>query len=282
MMDVFDTRVCTLGEGPFWHPERQQFFWFDITKGQMLSAGGLVWDMGENASAAGWINHDTLLVATETALITFDLETGAREIVTPLEPDAPLNRSNDGRADPFGGFWIGTMGKEIRKGAGAIYRYYRGELRQLFPDISVPNAMCFAPDGHTAYWTDTLSGLVMKSRLDGAGWPKGSPEVFLDLRDQRLNPDGAVIDTAGNMWIALYGASAVQCYAPDGDLRHQVDVPARHTTCPAFGGPDRQTLFVTSAAQGLAPEVLKAEPENGMTFAVNGLATGQAEHRVVL
>ena len=179
---LHDTRQCLLGEGPLWHPERGQFFWFDILGQRLLSqqdGAPLEWQFDEVVSAAGWINRDTLLIASETALFTFNLETGARETLTPLEADNPTTRSNDGRADPAGGFWIGTMGKSAEPGAGAIYRFYRGELRQLFPDITIPNSICFAPDGSTAYFADTLTGLIKRAPLDAQGWPSAAPEIFL-------------------------------------------------------------------------------------------------------
>lgn len=282
MIEIHDTRICALGEGPLWHPERADFLWFDITGNRMLGTGGAEWGMGENASAAGWVDRETLLIATETALITFNLDTGARETVAPLEPENPLTRSNDGRADPCGGFWIGTMGKDATSGLGAIYRYYRGEIRRLFPGITVPNSMCFAPDGDHAFWSDTGQGQVMQSKLDSHGWPVGDAEVFLDLRAEKLHPDGAVVDADGNMWLALYGASRVNCYGPDAALRHTVDVPAWQTTCPAFGGGDLDTLLVTSAAQNLSTEQMSKNSRNGMTFAATGLGPGQREHQVIL
>ena len=137
---LFDARTCALGEGPLWHPERGQLFWFDILGKTLLSRQGdktLSWRFDECVSAAGWIDRDTLLVASETALWRFDLNGAERSLVVPLEADQPLTRSNDGRADPWGGFWIGTMGFNAERGAGAIYRYYKGALRQLFAEITI-------------------------------------------------------------------------------------------------------------------------------------------------
>ncbi len=283
---VFDATPCALGEGPLWHPGRGQLFWFDILAGRLLAREGRAtrhWDFKGTVSAAGWVDDTTLLVASDSALLRLDLETGASEVVVPLEADMPGNRSNDGRADPRGGFWIGTMDRDGTDPTGAIYRYYRGELRRLFAPIKIPNAICFSPDGGHAYFSDTVSGQVQRVRLNPAdGWPAADPEVFLDLRAERLNPDGAVVDADGVFWNAQWGASRVAAYDADGHFLRAVEVPARHSSCPAFGGPDLSTMFVTSARQGLSPEVLESEPLNGQTFAVAGVATGQAEHRVIL
>ena len=89
------------------------------------------WDFSEHVSAAGWVDHDTLLIASETGLWRFSLTTGRKDLVVALEADNPITRSNDGRADPWGGFWIGTMGKRAEPGAGAIYRFWQGALRRL-------------------------------------------------------------------------------------------------------------------------------------------------------
>ena len=102
--DAFDTRICELGEGPLWHPERQQFFWFDILGMSLLSREGdqaLEWQFDEHVSAAGWIDHDRLMVASETALWQFDLSSGEQSFLCALEAENPVTRSNDGRADPW-------------------------------------------------------------------------------------------------------------------------------------------------------------------------------------
>lgn len=283
--DIFDNRTCDLGEGPLWHPMRGQLFWFDITGRRMLSRANdrpLEWSFDEMHSAAGWIDHDTLLLASETGLWKFNLEGGSRSLICALEADNPVTRSNDGRADPQGGFWIGTMGKNAEAGAGAIWRWYRGELRRLFAPITISNAISFAPDGRTACFCDTVTGQVMRVALDADGWPDSTPEVYLDLRTERLNSDGAVIDTSGAIWVAQWGAARVACYGPDGRFIRALDIPAPHASCPAFGGPDLTTLFVTSAAQGLDAQGLADAPLSGQVFAQNSGTTGQAEHRVII
>ena len=282
---VFDSRPCELGEGPLWHPVREQLFWFDIIGKRLLTGNGDVaqhWQFDEHVSAAGWIDRDSLLIASETALFQFNLVSGARENLCALEADNPVTRSNDGRADPFGGFWIGTMGKAAEPNAGAIYRYYKGELRRLFSPVSISNAICFTPDGGHAHFTDTVTGQVMRVALDRQGWPAANPEVWLDLRAEGLHPDGAVVDATGTLWLAEWGAGRVAAYAPDGRFLRSIAVPAPHSTCPAFGGPDLTTLFCTSALQGMDARARAAHPLSGQTFAVPDVARGQYEHKVIL
>lgn len=279
---VFDDRACALGEGALWHPERGQLFWFDITGQRLLSRSGdapLSWDFEEQVSAAGWIDRDTLMVAGASALWSFDIETGARDRISALEADVPGTRSNDGRADPLGGFWIGTMGRKAEAGAGAIYRYFRGEVRQIYRDLTIPNSICFSPDGVTAYFSDTAKGAIWKQRIDRAGWPSGKPEVFADFSGVGLNPDGAVCDADGNLWIAQWDGWRVACHGPDGRFRTALAVGAARTTCPVFGGTRLDRMFITSAA----PDGNGAHhADGGKTWVADMPVRGLAEHRVVL
>ncbi|MDG4647165.1 SMP-30/gluconolactonase/LRE family protein [Roseibacterium sp. SDUM158017] len=282
-VEVFDDRACILGEGPLWHPVRRQLFWFDIMGRRLMTRtqdGPLEWRFDRHVSAAGWIDADTLLVASETDLFRFDVSTGGERHVVPLEAGNAATRSNDGRADPFGGFWIGTMGKNAEAGAGALYRFFRGEVVQLRDGITIPNATCFAPDGRTAYFADTAAHLVWRIALDGEGWPEGDWEVWLDHRETGIAADGAVVDADGRFWCAEWGGSRVACYGPDGALVDEIPLSVPQPTCPAFGGPDLSTIHITSARQGLPGEAMDRAPQSGMTLSVRVKAKGRPEHRV--
>ncbi|KMK67441.1 SMP-30/gluconolactonase/LRE family protein [Puniceibacterium sp. IMCC21224] len=278
---IYSDTICKLGEGVLWHPETQVLYWFDILGNRLYgrdSHGERHWQFDRHVSAAGWVDATTLLIASEIDLFTFDTATGVETRVVVLEEDNPVTRSNDGRADPWGGFWIGTMGKAAEPGAGAIYRLYRGELRLLYDDISISNAICFAPGGAYAYFADTPTGIIRRVALDTDGWPSGEVEDWLDLRAEGLRPDGAVCDSQGNVWNAQYGAGRVACYSPEGRFMTALGLAAGQTTCPAFGGPDLTTLFVTSAAQGCDDDDRMA----GMTFSVPSGFKGLRANRVVL
>lgn len=277
---VYNTTACTLGEGPLWHPERQQLFWFDILGKRLLTVedgAERVWQFDECVSAAGWVDYETLLLASETGLWRFDLVTGKRSLICPLEAGNPVTRSNDGRADPWGGFWIGTMGFNAEPGAGAIYRFYRGELRRLVPNVTISNAICFAPDRSCAYYTDTAVGKIMRQPLAAEdGWPEREAQVHIDLSAKDFGVDGAVVDANGNLWNAQWGIGRVACYSPEGALLETVAVPTPQASCPAFGGIDLSTLYITTAADGVET------PPAGQTFSASTSAVGQREHRIIL
>jgi sugar lactone lactonase YvrE len=278
MMMLFNPRPCGLGEGPLWHPLREDLFWFDITAHQLLSATQ-VWQFDEYVSAAGWISHDQLLIASESQLFSFDLITKTQTKICDLEARNPVTRSNDGRADPQGGFWIGTMGKNAEANAGAIYRYHRGTLKKLVTGLTIPNAICFAPDGKNAYYTDTPTQQILTVDLDVDGWPISKPRLAVDLTQTGKNPDGAVVDAAGNIWNAQWGAARLACYSPQGQLLETIALPAAHATCPAFAGATSR-LFCTSATQGRRADELT--PADGQTFETQVSATGQLEHQIIL
>ena len=273
-----------LYEGPLWHPERERLFVFSILDGtlQSVAADGsdrCEWRLGERASAAGIIDRDRLLIATETGLWRLHLETGEKHPLVPLEADDPRTRSNDGRAAPDGAFWIGTMGLQAENALGALYRYDANDeppLTSLKRRVSIPNSTCFASDGSVAYFSDTAERVIRRVRLEN-GRPTGDWEPHIDLSADGLNPDGAVVDEENCLWCAMFGAGEVQRFSPDGERIGAVAVPAKQPTCPAFGGPDMRTLFVTSAWENMGDA---RGPDDGAVFAVETNARGRADPRV--
>lgn len=287
---VFDARACTLGEGPFWHPLRQQLFWFDIVSRRLLSRLGdqaLEWRLDRMASAAGWIDHDHLLLASETGLSRFNLVTGSEETLCAIELDNSMNRSNDGRADPWGGFWLGTMSKTGEAQKGALYRWVPGELRMIETGISTPNSICFDAIRACAYYTDTKTRIIWRLPIDPAtGWPAGDKQVFLDLRATASRPehkpDGAVIDAEGCLWSAQWGSARVARYDPEGRFMAAFALPTGHTSCPAFGGADLGTLFVTTAREKLPEDKPEWRPGAGQVYALFPGVYGLAEPQVIV
>ncbi|HTJ57454.1 MAG TPA: SMP-30/gluconolactonase/LRE family protein [Devosiaceae bacterium] len=281
--ELFIDSRCRLGEGVFWNPLREQLFWFDILEKTLFAAnvdGSLVnrWTFDRMASAAGIVDEDTLIVAAQGALLELDLITGEDRVIVEIEPDLPGNRTNDGRVGPAGGFWIGTMPHDEVLYSGSVYQYRDGALTKLFGDIRIPNSTCFSPDGRTAYFTDTPNRIIMQRPIDpDSGEPAGFWSVFAKTGDQPGAPDGSVVDAEGFLWNARWGGGRVIRYAPDGSVDREVLVPASQVTCPAFGGPDLKTLYITSASKNLSPEALAQEPHAGSVFAIELDVAGQRE-----
>jgi len=285
-VEVFDATPCELGEGLLWHPLRQELFWFDIMGGTLYWRHDKEihnWKFPHTVSAAGWIDEDTLLVAGQTSLLRFEISTGKTEEILQREPEDLPIRFNDGRADPWGGFWIGTMGFNGEKNAGTIYRYYRGELRKLYQPISISNAMCFSPDRRFGYYADTPRQIIWRQALDEKhGWPVGDPEAYLNFTGSDIFPDGAICDFDGFIWNAQWGLGRLVRYSPQAQAVQMLELPTAHITCPALGGSDMRDLFATSAIQGLNDQQLIEQPLAGQTFISRAEIAGQREHQVIL
>jgi sugar lactone lactonase len=285
--ELFVDSRCELGEGPFWHPLLDRLFWFDILNQTLLSAdenGHLVdrFAFKDVVSAAGVIDRDHLVIAQAGMLLRFQLSTDMSVPLIPIEADKPGNRTNDGRVNGAGGLWIGTMSRHggQHPGAGAVYQYREGTLTTVLENITIPNSICFSPDGRTAYFADTMTDTIRKVPLDPAtGLPDGEWTDFASTAG-RGSPDGAVVDSEGYLWSARWGGSCVVRHAPDGSIDRIVELPVSRVTCPAFGGKDLRTLFVTSAREGMTEEELEREPYAGSVFAVRVDVPGQPEHLV--
>lgn len=279
---------CELGEGPFWHVARQQLFWFDINEQTLFAANaeGEIedsWLFNETVTAAGIIDDNLLLLASENGLIEFDLRVGGMNRLLDIEREITTNRSNDCRVHPSGAFWIGTMVKEEGPKDGAVYHYRAGQLTKIISNVAIPNATCFSPDGRIAYWTDTPTKRILKCATDPAtGMPIGEWELFADVSEGRGYPDGAVVDSEGYLWNAKWGGNCVVRHAPDGSIDRVIEVPVSQVTCPAFGGKDLKTLYITTAAKSLSAEQLADEKVAGGVFVIEVDVAGLPETPVTV
>jgi sugar lactone lactonase YvrE len=282
--ELFIDSRCELGEGPFWHPLQERLFWFDILNKTLFSAtaGGIMVDrftFDATVSAAAVIDTDSLAIASAEGIYRLQISSDTRELMTPLEPASTTTRSNDGRVNPSGGFWIGTMALDdpYRNAAGSLYQVRGGKVTKLLPNIHIPNATCFSPDGRTGYFTDGVTGTIMQVSIDTeTGLPAGEWREFVKV-GLPSEPDGAVVDSEGFLWNAEWNGSRVVRYAPNGKIDRVVKVPVSRPTCPAFGGKDLKTMFITSARAWLSADELASQPTAGGVFAIELDVPGQAE-----
>ena len=280
---ILNAPASMLGEGPTYDPHTDTAWWFDILGHKLfeyaLSSNTVnIHDLPVMGSLLARVDRERQVIATETGLHLRHVGTGKMELITPIEADNTVTRSNDGRVHRCGALWIGTMGKSAEDKAGAIYHVARGVVTKLFPDISIPNAICFSPDGAIAYFTDTSTALLMRVAIDPAtALPTGTPEVFYDHHGGDGGLDGSVCDEDGTIWNARWGGGCVDAYSPDGKRISTLKVPAGKTTCPAFVGPNADRLLVTSASEGLSADQLAADPNAGSTFLLDHPVKGRFE-----
>lgn len=281
---------CHLGEGPAYDAASGTAWWFDILERRLFEA-----DLGAGegkaqikahalpfmASALAFIDDDRQLIAAEDGLYVRERAGGRLERHVPVEADNPATRSNDARAHPSGALWVGTMGRSAEPGAGAIYHFLAGTLTRLYAGISIPNAICFSPDGGTGYFTDTREGVLYRVPLDPAtGLPAGEPAALYDHRGGEGDLDGAVVDAEGLIWNARWGGGCVDAYTPEGKRVRSVRVPASLASCPVFVGAGFDRLLVTSASEGMDETAKAADPHHGRTFLLDVGAKGRPEPRV--
>ena len=269
-VSILSSTQCELGEGPFSCHRRNTVFWFDIVgkrrHGYHFDSGTeSVLDLPEMTSAMGITPDGRDVHLTETGLYTQEGDGWTR--VVAIEADNPDTRSNDARIHPCGAFWIGTMSKGRSRAPGAIYRYFEGTLDLMFPDIQIPNSICFSPDGTIGYYTDSPTGTMMRVAVDpDNGAPVGAPVAMLESKDRQGVIDGSVCDSDGDIWNARWGNASLDRYTPDGALAESIEMPAPQTTCPVFVGNDR--IVVTSAWAGMDDATRATHNRSGETFLV--------------
>lgn len=280
---ILSDHPCELGEGPTYDPHTGTLYWFNILGKELHE---LVLATGEKkvhplpckASVLARIDAERQLLATERGLMIREARTGELSPYLELEPAHMGNRSNDGRVHQSGALWIGTMGLKAQNGAGSIYHVAGGQITRLFTGISIPNSICFSPDGAIGYFTDTRNSRIMRVSLDTAtGLPTGEPLVFIDTSEREGGADGAVCDAEGYIWNARWGQAAVDKYAPDGAHVARYALPTARTSCPAFFGDNASRMFVTSAFEGASMPELETDTKAGFTFELGVSVKGRFE-----
>lgn len=285
---ILSEHHCQLGEGCTYDPASDTAWWFDILNRTLFQADLASGAVATHAlpamgSVLAFIDDTHQLLATDNGLYVRDMTDGHLTLHTPLESDNAATRSNDGRVHASGALWIGTMGRKAEKGAGAIYHFHRGALRVLYSGVSIPNAICFSPDGATAYFTDTSKAILHRVAIDPMNaLPTGDPQTLYDHRGGVGGLDGAVVDAEGLIWNARWGGSCVDVYTPAGERVRTIAVPAKQSSCPVFVGRNFDRLLVTSAWQGMDEQARAADPHHGGTFILDVGATGRPEPRVAL
>lgn len=268
---LLDTRHM-LAEGPTYDSATDTVWWFDIlgrtlTEHELTTGRTTVHPLPVMGSVLAFIDPGRQLLASDQGLFLRDAATGELTLHTVLEPDRPDNRSNDGRVHPSGALWIGTMGRTAATGAGAIYHVAGTTVTKLYDAVSIPNSICFSPDGTIGYFTDTRVNKLMQVALDPtSGLPTAPPSVLVDGTGEDGGFDGSVCDDEGTIWNARWGVGAVDRYDASGQHMARYLVPARQTTCPAFIGRDAGRLLVTSATENLDEAGLAADPLGGRVF----------------
>lgn len=275
-IDVLLDCANSLGESPLWCVRRQRLFWVDIRAPALHACdadGGRVasWPMPETIGSFALRATDDMIVALKSGFHAFDPLTQTLTMINEpeYERSRPQHRFNEGKCDPRGRFWAGTMNDVTRAPEGALYRLDPDlRCRQMRTGISVPNSLTWSPDGTRMYFADTDTRKICSYAFDLDAGTFGDERVFADLRAGTGRPDGSTVDAEGCLWNAEVVTGQVVRYAPDGREIASWKLPVSRVTSLTFGGADLKTLFITSASYKLSPEERAAQPHAGALFAM--------------
>lgn len=261
-VEVFDARVCRLGEGPYYDDRAERVYWVDILGARVLWRGHHddvgEFDAGDHVGAAVGCDSGRMLLCLPAGPVLRAPDGTVETLGTYAEADAAASagpppkpvRSNDAKPDPAGRLWLGTMTYDESPGAAALYR--------LDPDQRVPvrvrggvgisNGLGWSPDGSTMYYVDSLTKRIDAYSYDVSSGVASERRTFVEVTGGF--PDGLSVDAEGGVWVAVWGTGEVRRYLPGGRLDRTVTVPTAQVSSCAFAGPALDQLIITTAARG--------------------------------
>jgi sugar lactone lactonase YvrE len=265
---------CELAEGPVWDGDSQRLLWVDIPGGRVHSFDPVTesrssFEVGSPIGAAGLTTAGRLVLALETGFALCDADGRNLELLPSPVIDSAIVRFNDGKPDPWGGFWAGTMQRDEGKdGLGCLYRLGPdGAISELVPRVSLSNGLDWTDDLTRFYYVDSPTGDIDLFDTDPQTGALSNRRRFADVTpDDEGVPDGLTLDADGGIWVAVWGAGELRRYDPDGTLETVVRLPVSQVTSAAFGGADLSTLYITTARENFTQAQLAAEPHAGDIF----------------
>lgn len=276
-----------LGEGIVWHADSQSVWWTDIHSCCLYRCSWpqqtlQQWNTPERLTAFAIVNlHPLKLLVSFASGFAFYWP-DEQQVQWIQRPERALagNRFNDGRVDRQGRFWAGTMAEDAQGQQGTLYRLDGNGCIPVLSGLSIPNALCWSPDSKVMYHADTPTGKIVQYDFEPTSGAVTNQRDFAAMPVGE--PDGAITDANGDLWVALWGGSGVARFSPDGYLQGLLELPVSQPTCVAFGGPDMNLLFMTSATEGLSRQQRDAEPLAGAVFVYQTPFQGLEEPGVVL
>lgn len=284
-VDVAVDAVDILGECPLWHPVERRLYWTDAFAPairRLDPATGRVGSLAMPADIGSFVfrRDGGLVGGLRSGFLAIDGFDGGpmRPLGNPVARD-PRLMLNDGKCDRRGRYWCASVHSDFIGRQAELFRLDPdGTISRHDGDFIIGNGIAFSPDDRLMYLADSRDETVWVYDFDLAAGTLSNRRRFFSTADIEGRVDGAAVDRDGNYWCALVHGGAVACIGPDGALRRRIPVPARHPTMVAFGGPDLDILYVTSASRMLAPDDRAAWPDAGKLFRITGLgATGLPE-----
>ena len=262
-----------LGEAPIWDVERQVLWWTDIL-GRVLHCYNPIdgtnrtWEIGQMVGTLVIAKCGGLVLAAQNGFLRFDPLTGATELIVDPEADKPENRFNDGKCDPVGRLWAGTMPITEDSATGSMYCLHPdGRVEKKGEAYSIPNGIVWSADAKTMYHIDSPTRRVDAWDFDNATGTISNRRTAIEITDEGAFPDGMAMDVEGKIWVALWGGWSVVRFDPEtGEELARVELPVSQVSACAFGGPNLDELYITSARKKLARKELENQPLAGGLF----------------
>lgn len=261
---------CTLGEGPVWWDEA--FWWVDIEERRLHRwvPGSDGWDTHAFPERIGFAvpsADGSWRVGLQNGLHTYNPRTRGLRFIHDPEADLPDNRFNDGKGDPQGRLWAGTMSTRGEKRAGSLYRITEGRCDKVIGGVTISNGLAWDRSRGQMYYIDTPTREVAVFDYNPENGEISTRRVAYSIPEGEGSPDGMTIDAEGCLWIALWGGyGAIQVDPQSGKQKTRIDVPAPNVTSCCFGGGNLDTLYITTARAGMTEEMKAEYPGSGNVF----------------
>jgi sugar lactone lactonase YvrE len=272
-----------LAEGPVWDPIRERLLWVDIRRGTVqvgeLSDGGMI-SIEDRVETPGMVGAVAVseagdwILAGQHGILTRSASGRLSEGPTILADDSG-RRLNDAKVDPAGRFVVGTLmiDESPTVTSQLLVVQPDGRLDQLDGDLTLSNGLAWSPDGSVLYSIDTVPRVLYARGYDASTGTAGPRRVLIAF-DEGVYPDGMCVDADGQLWVAIWGGGQVRRYTPEGVLTRTIEVPAPHTSCVAFAGPDLSTMVITTATKDLGDNQLAEFPLSGRLFTIDAGVRG--------
>jgi sugar lactone lactonase YvrE len=272
---VLTNYLCVLGECPVWDAAKERVLWVDVALGEIhqyfpATRQHRVFKAGQVIGSFALCTSGRLIASFQNGFAFVDLETEVIQWLTDPEANEPDNRFNDGKCDPRGRFWAGTMSLTGKKSAGSLYALEAGGGAVLkIPGVSVSNGLAWSPDHTKFYFIDSPTNQITAYDYDIETGNLSNKTTAVTIPPEMGKPDGMTIDTEGMLWVALWNGWSVTQWNPhSGELMEQIKLPVAQVTSCTFGGKELGDLYITTAKLGLSDEELDKQPLAGSVFVI--------------
>jgi len=263
---------AVLAECPVWDEHENLLYWVDIAAGRLyrydpVQQTNSGFEIGEEVGSFALRESGGFVLALESGFAFYETETRRMQPIADPESGRTNCRFNDGKCDPGGRFWAGTLSRELRKGAGSLYCLNTDlsiDIKQR--NLTIPNGMAWDTDTGNFYFIDSPEQRIVSFAYDMVSGSLGERSTVWEIEGDAL-PDGMTIDSEGKLWVALYNGSRVVRVDPaTGESAGEIVLPVPRVTSCTFGGTGLDELYITTAREHMSEEELERYPLSGSLF----------------